>query len=258
METLRYVVLVNGLLVIVSVAFCALLRHETYFGLNRLVLWLGLAAAFVLPLLELPDWRPQPIRTVMQRTAQAIVPRVLPNLRSLPADVTVTFPTKKTYRAFQVQQEQPFWTWQTALIVFYFLGVFALLIRFSLQLMSLRKIINQSIHEVYDGFILVQNERVTSPFSFFGRVILNPTQHTADELEQILRHERVHVREWHSLDMIGSELVCIIFWFNPAAYLFRYSIHQTLEFRADHVVLAEGIDAKTYQYNLLKVSLSAS
>lgn len=258
METLRYVVLANSLLAVVGVAYYALLRRETYFNANRLVLWFGLAAALTLPLLELPDWRPQPVRTAMQRTAQVIVPRVLPKLDTYPADVTITFPNKKTYRAFQVHQERFVWSWQMSLVVFYAFVVFVLLIRFSLQLLSLRRLIRQSVHEAYDGFILVRNEQVTSPFSFFDWVVLNPARHTSDELEQILRHERVHVRERHSIDMIGTELVCIFFWFNPGAYLFRYLLHQTLEFRADRVVLAEGIDAKAYQYNLLKVSLSAN
>lgn len=256
METLRYVVLVNGLLAVVSLAYYVLLRRETFFGANRLALWLGLLSAFVLPLLELPDWRPQPVRTVMQRTAQVIVPNVLPNISTPKPDVTITFPNGKTFSAFQQRQPAGTWPWQYVLVGVYALGVFLLSCRFLWQLSSLRKLIRQSLHEPYDGFTLVCNETITSPFSFFNWVVLNPDRHMSAELEQILRHERVHVRERHSFDMIAAELVCILFWFNPAAYLFRHLIHQTLEFSADRAVLAEGVDAKLYQYNLLKVSLS--
>ncbi|MBD2756252.1 M56 family metallopeptidase [Spirosoma validum] len=257
METLRYVVLVNGLLAVVSLAYYVLLRRETYFGANRLALWAGLTCAFILPLLELPDWRPQPVRRAMQRTAQAIVPRVLPKPQLPSADVTITFPNKKTYKAFHIEQEGFIWSWQIGLIALYVVIAFLLLIRFTIQLASLRKLIRQSVHEAYNDFTLVQNGRVTSPFSFFGWVVVNPDQHTPDELDQILRHERVHVRERHSLDMIGAELICILFWFNPAVYLFRHLVHQVLEFNADRAVLAEGVDPITYQYNLLKVSLSS-
>ncbi len=257
METLRYVVLVNGLLAIVSVAYYALLRRETFFGANRLALWLGLTSALILPLLELPDWRPQPVRAAMQRTAQVIVPKVLPKSHRPQADVAITFPNKETYPAFQEQQEKFVWSWQAGLVILYFAGVFVLLIRFGIQLASLQKAIAHSIHERYNDFTLAWDKHATSPFSFFGWVVINPNQHEPDELEQILRHERVHVRERHSVDMIGAELVCIVFWINPAAYLFRQLIHQTLEFCADRAVLAEGVDAKAYQYNLLKVSLSS-
>ncbi|WP_020597439.1 M56 family metallopeptidase [Spirosoma panaciterrae] len=257
METLRYVVLANGLLAVVSLAYFVLLRRETFFKANRLALWTGLAGALILPILELPDWRPQRVRTVMHKTAQIIVPKVLPNSSATEPDVTITFPNQKTYQAFQHLPRPFVWSWQLGLMLLYTLGVLILALRFGLQVLSLRKLINQSSHEPYDQFTLVTNEQVTSPFSFFNWVVLNPAQHTDNELDQILRHERVHVRERHSFDMIGAELVCIAFWFNPAAYLFRHLIHQTLEFSADRTVLAEGVDAKAYQYNLLKVSLAS-
>ncbi|MVM30718.1 hypothetical protein GO755_11805 [Spirosoma sp. HMF4905] len=256
METLRYVVLANALLAVVSIAYYALLRRETFFGANRLALWVGLAGALLLPLLELPDWRPERVRTVMYQTAQVIVPKVLPNLTPSQPEVTITFPNQKTYRLFRHPSPKFVWSWPVGLLLLYISGVFFLFIRFGIQLFSLRRLIRQSVHEPYDDFTLVRNEATTSPFSFFDWVVLNPRHHAPDELDQILRHERVHVRERHSYDMLGAELVCIIFWFNPAAYLFRQLLHQTLEFSADRAVLAEGVDAKAYQYNLVKVSMS--
>ena len=257
METLRYVVLVNALLAVVSCAYYVLLRRETFFRTNRLVLWLGMGAALLLPLLELPDWRPQPVRTVMHRTAQVIVPKLLPEMGASKPDITITFPNQKTYPAFQNQPAIVSWSWPMAFLLMYAAVALVLFIRLSVQLISLRRLVRNSEHEPYGDFTLVRNEAVTAPFSFFSWVVLNPDRHAPDELEQILRHERVHVRERHSLDMLGAEFVCILFWFNPAAYLFRHLLHQTLEFSADQAVLAEGVDAKAYQYNLVKVSLAA-
>jgi beta-lactamase regulating signal transducer with metallopeptidase domain len=257
METLRYVVLVNALLAVVSFAYYVLLRRETFFRTNRLVLWLGVGATLLLPLLELPDWRPQPVRAVMHRTAQVIVPKILSKVGTPKPEVTITFPNQRTYPAFQNQYADAGWSWPMLLLLLYTGGVLLLLIRLGVQLSSLRLLIRQSVHESYGDFMLVRNDTVTAPFSFFKWVVLNPDRHTSDELEQILRHERVHVRERHSLDMLGAEVICIFFWFNPAAYLFRHLLHQTLEFSADQTVLAEGVDARAYQYNLVKVSLSA-
>ncbi|QHV98102.1 M56 family metallopeptidase [Spirosoma endbachense] len=262
MELLRYVLLANGLLGVVSIAYFVLLRRETFFGANRIALWLGLAAALILPLLEVPDWRPRPVRKVMQRTAQVIVPKVFPNSHIRPPEVTITFPNGQTYQmdtqaALLAQQSQSVRFWQTSLIALYILGALFFLIRFGLRLASLVRVINRSAHDPYDGFTLVLHENTSSPFSFFRWVVLTPAHHSSDELDQILRHERVHVRSWHSLDMIGAELICIVFWFNPAAYLFRHLLHQTLEFGADQAVLAEGVDVRAYQYNLVKVGLSA-
>ena len=255
METLRYVVLANGLLLVVSVAYYVLLRRETFFGANRLALWLGVVAALGLPLLTLPDWRPQPIKSAMQRTARVIVPRVLP--APPPADVTITMPNGQTYKAFGGRLPAPVgWSWQRVLLTLYGVVTLVLLSRLLIQLVSLSRLIGRSAHERYDDFVLVHSSGITSPFSFFGWVALNPDHHTSDELEQILRHERVHVCAWHSVDMLGAEVLSIIFWFNPAVYLFRHLLHQTLEFAADRAVLNEGVDPRTYQYNLVKVSLA--
>lgn len=54
METLRYILLANVLLAVVSTAYFVLLRRKTFFGANRLALWLGLIAAVTFPLMELP------------------------------------------------------------------------------------------------------------------------------------------------------------------------------------------------------------
>ena len=257
METLRYVLLANGLLIVVSVAFYLLLRRETFFHTNRLMLWLGVLSVLVLPALQFPDWRPQRVRSAMQHTAQVIAPRVLPQA-PVPPPVTITFPNGRSYPVTPVRRLARFgWSWQLALIGLYLAGVGGLFIRFLLQLISIRRLIRRSTRRSYDTFTLVTNPVVDAPFSFFRWVVLNPARHTGDELEQILRHERVHVRQRHSLDMLMAEGICIIFWMNPAAYLFRKLVHQTLEFCADQAVLAEGIDARSYQYNLLKVSLAS-
>ncbi len=256
METLRYVLLANGLLAVVVLAYYGLLRRETFFGANRAALWLGLAASVGLPLVELPDYRPEPVRVVMQQTAQRVLPKLTPS-PPVP-DVTITYPNQRTYRALTGTPHLPGWAWQNWLLLTYSAVVMLLLARFGVQLWSLRRLLRQSAHERYDDFVLVLSRTVASPFSFFRYVVVNPAQHTSDELEQILQHERVHVRERHSIDMVAAELLCIIGWFNPAVYLFRHLLQQTLEFQADRAVLAEGVDARAYQYNLVKVSLSAN
>lgn len=94
----------------------------------------------------------------------------------------------------------------------------------------------------------------TAPFSFYNAIYLDTTRYDASELESILQHELVHVIQKHTLDVLVAECICIIQWFNPAAWMLKHAIKQNLEFIADDLVLRKGTDRKGYQYLLLKVS----
>ncbi len=52
--------------------------------------------------------------------------------------------------------------------------------------------------------------------------------------------------------MIWAEVLCILNWYNPFAWLIKKVIRQNLEFIADQKVLQNGLDKKQYQYLLLK------
>mgnify|MGYP001546317765 CR=1 FL=1 len=93
-----------------------------------------------------------------------------------------------------------------------------------------------------------------NPFSFFRNIYINPSLHQPEELPAILRHERVHVRQWHSADVVLGELNNIFYWFNPGAWLMKTAIRENLEFITDRYLLQQGVDKTAYQYNLIKVS----
>src|SRR5690606_7561295 len=90
-------------------------------------------------------------------------------------------------------------------------------------------------------------------FSFWQSIYLNPERHKATELEPILQHELVHVKGWHTLDVLLAELNTVFYWFNPGAWLLKKAIKENLEFIADQNVIWAGVDRKAYQYLLLKV-----
>jgi hypothetical protein len=77
--------------------------------------------------------------------------------------------------------------------------------------------------------------------------------HSEDELQRIILHEMVHVKQKHTIDLVIGECLSIINWYNPFAWLIRNAIRQNLEFIADKNVLDKGYDKKEYQYLLLKV-----
>jgi hypothetical protein len=104
-----------------------------------------------------------------------------------------------------------------------------------------------------NGVKIYQVDGPVIPFSFGNAIYINQNLHTEREWEDIILHEYVHIRQRHTVDILIAELICIVNWYNPFAWLIRYSIRQNLEFIADQQVLDKGVDRKGYQYHLLKV-----
>lgn len=49
----------------------------------------------------------------------------------------------------------------------------------------------------------------------------------------VIEHEKVHQKQWHSLDLLFLELMKIVFWFNPLLYFYQKRLVETHEFEAD-------------------------
>jgi hypothetical protein len=152
-----------------------------------------------------------------------------------------------------VQNETHWLTAWTILISILVGGSLIMLFRLCLQLISIRKMKrNATLLNSEEGTIYQVNQRII-PFSFGNAIYLNSNLHTEFEIREIVLHEYVHVKQNHTVDILIGELICIVNWYNPFAWLIRYSIRQNLEFIADHLLIHQGLDKKTYQYHLLKV-----
>ena len=98
-----------------------------------------------------------------------------------------------------------------------------------------------------------------SPFSFWQTIYINPSLHKQEDLANILAHEKVHVEQWHTLDIILAEICVVFYWFNPGVWLMKKAVRENIEFITDARILKKGIDKKAYQYSLLDVgTLQAS
>ena len=142
--------------------------------------------------------------------------------------------------------------WDYALLIL-LTGVLIMLGRLCMQLISIRRMRKRSSLISTNGIRVYQVDAPIIPFSFGDSIFINQQQHSTAELEEIIRHEFVHVKEKHSVDIIWGELLCLFNWYNPFAWLLKKSIRQNLEFIADRQVLEQGMDRKQYQYLLLKV-----
>ena len=142
------------------------------------------------------------------------------------------------------------WNW---IMLFIVLGIVVLVTRLVLQVISFKRMQESATLITGPGIRFYQVNRPIIPFSFGNSIYINQDLHTETELKEIIRHEFVHVKQRHTLDIIWAELLCIVNWYNPFAWLIKKAIRQNLEFIADNKVIANGIDKKQYQYLLLKV-----
>ena len=93
------------------------------------------------------------------------------------------------------------------------------------------------------------------PASFFN-VLFMPENVNTENAPFIRAHELVHIREWHSLDLVLAEAVKILCWFNPAVHYLRRSAETNHEYRADAVTAR--IDTQTYSKVLIGEALGVN
>ncbi len=142
--------------------------------------------------------------------------------------------------------------WNFLLLVF-LAGTTIMLARFTLQWISYANIMRNAQLISASNIDLYSVDKNIIPFSFGRSVFINPKLQNPEEVQEILRHEYVHVRQKHTIDIVWTEILCLLNWYNPFVWLIRHSMRQNLEFIADNKVLENGIEKRQYQYLLLKV-----
>ncbi|ULQ53083.1 M56 family metallopeptidase [Flavihumibacter fluvii] len=229
-DILQYIIKVSVSLAAVHVFYWLVLSRLTFYQWNRWYLLGYVAICFFLPLMNIYGW--------MESHPTGQLFKLVPAMHSWVA--TEPLPYSR-------------WTTYDVLLVVFALGIGIMLLRLAMQFLSLRRMHKRARLLTDEGIRLYEVNHPIIPFSFGTSVFIHPAQHDEAELKEIIRHEMVHVREHHTVDIIFTEILVALNWFNPFAWLLRQSIRQNLEFIADRQVLAHGLDRKQYQHLLLKV-----
>src|SRR5690606_1028515 len=115
-----------------------------------------------------------------------------------------------------------------------------------------RLLFNQSEKVIYDGIVVGIISGENQIFSF-GSVIFMSRNifENMHKHKDVWLHEKTHIRQLHSLDVVLQELCKIFFWFNPLTYLYGRNIKMNHEYLADEAVYKQINDVSVYQYKLL-------
>jgi beta-lactamase regulating signal transducer with metallopeptidase domain len=228
---LLYFAKVNGLIILFYLLYLVLLRKETFYVSNRWYLLMGLVTSIILPLITFTKtiWiNPEPISKFIE---------------------VVPITNDKTIRTVS---EAPT-DWSLILSTAYGLITIVILLKVGFEIASFFYKIVKLKKEKNTNYTLIYANSTENPFSFFKYIVINPSLFSKEEYEHIITHERIHAKQWHSLDVLLSKIFGALFWINPISWLYRKAMLQNLEFIADNQSL-EQIESKyEYQKTLLKV-----
>lgn len=229
-ELFIYLIKANIALCLFYLAYRLGLRRLTFYTLNRFFLLTGIVFSSLFPLVDVNDFFNR-----NEKLAQQVVTYV--------PDLT----------AWQQPAQEVFTIW-TLLAWVFWAGVAVMTLRLIMQLVSLFYLHrNTDPASIEDRSVRVMGSSM-NPFSFFRHIYINPSLHSPEELQAILQHESIHVKEWHSADVLMGEVNNIFYWFNPGAWLMKTAIKENLEFLTDRKMLRTGVDKRSYQYSLVQVN----
>jgi hypothetical protein len=221
------------------------LQQEVLYRFNRFYLLFAVLISFLLPLnqIEIPDSTP----------SEWVV---LENLDSMSVNSQGDF--QQNFEIAESPNSPLQFPWKALGIGLYGLVSLIFAYRFFWNFRVLKNKANSNIRVVYRDQVLVLLEEDTLPYSFLNFIFVHKKSFEAEGLsDAVFEHERCHVREKHSLDLIFIEFLMIPFWFHPGLYWAKQSIQLNHEFIADRAAI-QKVDQTSYQRQLLSLAISST
>ncbi|RYY07779.1 MAG: hypothetical protein EOP43_02230 [Sphingobacteriaceae bacterium] len=240
MNALVYLLQVSACTAIFYLFYRLLLSRLTFFTINRWYLLTTVLLSFIIPVLTIPINPQQQHITVVQ---QAVYINTLQTASVNIADKQSNVPVAKPV------------DWLQMLKFFYVLIVIGLLIRLIITLILFFKRLKGKQLTKVNHVNILRGETKLNNGSFFNYIFLNDQELSADEMQQIIAHEMLHVKLNHSIDRLLIKITQIILWFNPFVYLYAKSIEENHEFEVDSA-MTNFNDKKQYADLLLHLSVA--
>ena len=207
------------------------LQKETFYRFNRIFLLTGLIAALLLPLYT--------IHYTVEISTNNIPTQLLSNPESISPSTDAGTGGIATLIKYC----------NSLLPVIYVVVLFILLVVRFIGLSHLIKMIRFSEHKRYPGFNLIESSEFKGAFSFF-RFVFIPKNLNESEKNIILKHEETHVAQNHWIDLFLTNILNLIWWFNPIIRFYEKAIRNNHEYLADKEVLS-SYEQADYQQTLV-------
>ncbi len=222
-ELMLYLAKVASAHLLIFLIYHLMLRRGTHFTINRFFLLTGIIIPFIIPMIKL--------RTHSEGAISLVYVMLEPFASGI-----------ETVKGAQ----------GSGLIIMniittvYFAGVLFMIIRSIHQILIILKIHKSSLQKILNGHnVRIINDGI-SAFSFMQNIYISNDILNHKNLGKIILHEKVHIGQYHSADVILAELLCTFLWFNPFSWKLRGSLKEVHEYLADAGVRKSDPDTTTY------------
>lgn len=233
-------------LTVLHLSYQLFFRKEAYFRFSRYFLLFTLLVVIILPLI--PYNATQIVSVASIQLGEVIIRSGIPSI---------------TLDEVVIRGQRPSGTFidlsslYTILFIIYIVGVLLKSLQFVFRLLQIRRLVHTSETLESEGLIFVFIKKGSPTFSFFKWIFIDRELFKKkEEIEGIISHERIHAQQGHTYDLIIAELLTIIQWFNPLAYILKKTIKENHEYITDHDVLENYQSMEAYQLLLVHHSSS--
>ena len=228
--------------------YMLLLRRESFFRFNRIVLLGILLLSLVLPLCNIPwmslDHKPVVQAAQLQMLELGIPVHVLPEVQVVANNMAVN--------------ENPRFSVFMLVSVIYIIGMIMLLANRLWQITRLQYGLKRGVlwQDDKQGVCIYCHSGDVAPFSWMRNIVINKKDY--DEAgREIILHEMGHIHNRHSWDVVLLTLVQMLQWWNPLVYVLGISLRDVHEYEADDHVLQQGVSAQGYQLLLIRKAVGS-
>ena len=241
MNFILYEAKAAAILLIFYLFYRFLLRKETFHKFNRIVLVGTVIISSILPLCiitinlpteHLPFW----LEPTYEISGEEI------------GDTTIIHNPHKTNVPW----------WEIIFITTYLTGLVYVIARIIVSIISILKIIKDGVRiSEENGYKIIVTKRNIDPFSWMNCIVMSNDDYVSNHTS-ILIHEKTHVLNRHSIELLMVDIMAALQWFNPGIWMLRSDLQDLHEYEADDAVLKSNTNIKEYQYLLIKKAVGKS
>lgn len=238
-------------LALLYLPYTLLMRRDTFYSFNRIVLMGIVLLALVLPALDLPVFD-NGILSGISSKGRAIIEIGMPQ-----AVIEGTGQHVAQPNPVDVSQEWSVLLVQMLLLI-YIIGVGVCFVWKLVSLIRLMRFIPAGSiwKEQKDGVTIYCHLGEASPCSWMNKIVISEDDYNNNP--SVMIHEKAHCHKGHSWDTLLVSLVEVFMWFNPCIWMLDHSLQEVHEYEADDEVLRQGVTAKNYQMLLIEKAISTS